>query len=131
MKNTHLYFILNNKMLEDKNCITKLDFVKSIHKIGQSADTISRDSSYVHLDEVMSRFFILTDTNARDVLFGENITTQNINLLNLKGSKKNGTQIYISQQILTFIDQNILSSYFFNLVYEQAIDFFSENTIGK
>lgn len=117
--NSGTYFIVKNP--ENDEELTKKFFLKNILKIGMSIDLKFRNQTYNVLDKSHKLYQTNAGLSKKSISFGETITTMNINLYNLDGSKCRPHFIYIDTNILNFEQQNLLAMNFFDDVYDQYI----------
>lgn len=121
IKNSFIYFDVTIDQIED-NKITRETFLKLINKIGQTIDGVSRKQAY-HITSGKSKLIkAVKDGSQLDVIYCEHITTQNFNVLNLKGSKTGAHHWHIDPSIINFRDQNFFAIYLFDQLYNQFIN---------
>lgn len=121
IKGSFTYFIICKENITS-NKITRKQFLAIIDKIGQTTRGKDREANYISLKARSVLVRVLKNRSKKDVIYGERITTKNINLLNLHGCKQQPNRIHIDDSIISFKQQNLLSISFFHEAYLEFIN---------
>lgn len=114
------YFIVKNPQKDEE--LNKINFLKNVTKIGQSTNAERRQNDYVVISGSHTMYKTNLGVSSKAVTYIESITSMNINLLNLDGSKCRPHYIFIDPEILNFEQQNLLAMNFFDDIYRQYLE---------